>query len=487
KIIPIMTSTSALKDSNGNIAGAVEILRDITIVLEAERLVYNKKIAEKEEKEHKQLETMAQNLLEILSQVSNGNLKVRAKSSGTNKVMDKVVHHINSTLDNLEKMYEKIASFSKEMEQEVARRTMMLRSKTLLLERANKKLQDVDRLKSSFLANMSHELRTPMNSIIGYTDLLLDRIDGEINEEQEKSLQKVENNAKHLLELINDILDMSKIESGKFELDIKETEVPKFLKYLSVFFEPAIQAKNLFLEFDFEEDLPSVYIDKDKVRQIFNNILSNAIKFTNKGGITIHAKRRNPTSPDEPLFVEICIEDSGIGIPEEDIEKLFDKFVRGHETAAQQYEGTGLGLSIARGLTVLHHGSIWVESEFGNGSKFFFTLPAQEDTFKKSGEIIIEEQMALELGRYFGKPVELFMMNPVYAGEPVRCWDYQHCGQSSCPAYESKELRCWLIPGVHCKGVMVAKFPEKATFCKRCDIIENLVIEKSIVKGGTIQ
>ncbi|MCB2183322.1 MAG: PAS domain-containing protein [Desulfobulbaceae bacterium] len=486
KTIPIITSASALKDSHGNITGVVEIFRDISIVLEAERLLYIQKIAEKEEEERKQLEDMAQNLLDILSQVSEGNLNVRAKSYGTNKVMDKIAQHINRTLDNLEKMYEKIASFSKEMELEVARRTMMLRSKTLLLERANKELQEVDRLKSSFLANMSHELRTPMNSILGYTDLLLDRIDGEINEEQEKSLQKVENNAKHLLELINDILDMSKIESGKVELDIRETELPKFLQYLAVFFEPAIQAKSLFLEFDFEADLPTVYIDKDKVRQIFNNILSNAIKFTNEGGITIHVKTASQVAfHEESLFVEICVEDSGIGIHEEDIDKLFDKFARIHDTSGQQYEGTGLGLSIARGLTVLHRGVIWAESEYGKGSKFYFTLPAQQDVFKKSEESMVEYPMAQELAEYFDKPVELFMKNPVYAGERVRCWEYQHCGQSSCPAYGNKELRCWLIPGVHCKGVKVANFPEKLKFCKGCDIIENLVIEKCNFKGSS--
>ena len=133
--------------------------------------------------------------------------------------MDKLAQHTNHMLDNLEKLYDKISSFSRELELEVAKRTMMLRERTLLLEKANRELRELDRLKSSFLANMSHELRTPMNSIIGYTDLLLDRVDGEINEEQEKSLQKVANNSKHLLQLINDILDMSKIESGKIELD----------------------------------------------------------------------------------------------------------------------------------------------------------------------------------------------------------------------------------------------------------------------------
>ncbi len=480
KPIPIITSTSALKDSHGNITGAVEIFRDITIVLEAERLVYIQKIADKEEEQRKHLEAMAENLLSILSQVSAGNLKVRATHTDENEVMGKIARHINATLDNLEKMYEKISSFSKEMELEVARRTMMLRSKTLLLERANKELQELDRLKSSFLANMSHELRTPMNSIMGYTDLLLDRLDGEINTEQEKSLLKVQNNAKHLLELINDILDMSKIESGKIELDIKQTDLKTFLNDLSVFFQPAIEAKDLYLFFDIEENIPDVFVDQDKVRQIFNNLVSNAIKFTSQGGVTIHAKSSGMgvTSGQEPLWVEVCVEDTGIGIEEEDIEKLFDKFTQINVSSSRQYEGTGLGLSIARGLIVLHRGVIWAESEHGVGSRFHFILPAQEKVLAQSDDPVIEEQMAGALAGYFDKPQELFLENPVYAGKTVKCWEYEHCGQSSCPAYGNRELRCWLISGTHCKGVKVTGYPEKVEFCKACDIIENLVIEE---------
>ena len=145
-------------------------------------------------------------------------------------VMDKLAQHTNHMLDNLEKLYDKISSFSKELELEVAKRTMMLRDRTLLLEKANRELRELDRLKSSFLANMSHELRTPMNSIIGYTELLVDRVDGDINEEQEKSLKKVVNNSKHLLQLINDILDMSKIESGKIELAPEETDITQLIE-----------------------------------------------------------------------------------------------------------------------------------------------------------------------------------------------------------------------------------------------------------------
>jgi len=478
--IPIITSASALKDAHGSIIGAVETFRDISVVLEGERLHFVQQTAAKEEEQRKYLESRATNLLSVLSQVSDGNLSVRVEFSDNSEVMGKIGEHINETLDNLEKMYEQISSFSRKMEHEVARRTMMLRSRTLLLERANRDLQELDRLKSSFLANMSHELRTPMNSILGYTELLLDRVDGEINTEQENSLLKVENNAKHLMELINDILDMSKIESGKIEFDIQKSDIKKLCESFAGFFQPAIQTKGLFFAFDFADNLPPVYIDEEKVRQIFNNLIANAIKFTERGGITIHAQSSTLgiTAGDKPLFVEICVEDTGIGIEKENIRTLFDKFSQINVSTSRQYEGTGLGLSIARGLVVLHKGVIWVESTYGKGSKFCFTLPCQKNVLENSEEPIIELSMAETLADYFDKPVETFLKEPNYAGKPVKCWEYTHCGQTSCPAYGNKERRCWLICGVHCKGVKVAKFPEKMEYCKTCEIIENLVIDE---------
>jgi len=477
--IPIMTSASALKDAHGSIIGAVETFRDISVVLEGERLHFVQQTAAKEEEQRKYIESKAANLLAVLSQVSDGNLSVRVESSDSSEVMGKIGEHINDTLDNLEKMYEQISSFGKKMELEVATRTKMLHARTLLLEGANRELQELDRLKSSFLANMSHELRTPMNSILGYTELLLDRVDGEINSEQENSLSKVENNAKHLLELINDVLDMSKIEAGKIEFDIEKSDIKKLCESFVTFFHPAIQAKGLLFEFDFADNLPPVYIDEEKVRQIFNNLLANAIKFTEHGGITIHIKNSTLgiAAGDEPLFVEICVEDTGIGIENKDMHTLFDKFSQINVSTTRQYEGTGLGLSIARGLVVLHKGVIWVESTYGKGSKFYFTLPCQKNIIENTEKPIIETSMAKTLSEYFDKPVEIFLKEAIYAGKPVKCWEHTHCGQTSCPAYGNEEHRCWLICGVHCKGVKISKYPEKAEYCKTCEIIENLVID----------
>lgn len=483
--IPLMTSASPLKDADGKVVGAVEVCKDIRSVLEAERLQYVKKTAEYEEAQRKYLETRAEALLNVLARASEGNLKVRVEVTGREGIMDKLAQHTNHMLENLKNLYDKISSFSKELELEVAKRTMMLRERTLLLEKANRELRELDRLKSSFLANMSHELRTPMNSIIGYTDLLLDRVDGEINEEQEKSLQKVANNSRHLLQLINDILDMSKIESGKIELAPQETDITQLIETTVSTFKPAFAEKHLFVHYNFSDDLKPVFVDHDKTRQILNNLLSNAMKFTDKGGITIHAYPSaigvNPG--EEPLFMEICVEDTGIGIRKEDMDKLFDKFSQIDVSSIRQYEGTGLGLSIARGLVVLHKGVIWAESEFGRGTRMCFTLSVRKEVFDKPTVPVIEPRMAEKLAEYFNKPVETFLRESAYGGRPILCWEYTHCGQTSCPAYGSREHRCWLIPGTHCKGTAVAKFPEKAEFCRACEVIEQLVLGKDTGRG----
>lgn len=388
-------------------------------------------------------------------------------------------------------MVENVSATSKKLEMEVTRKTTLLNERTqllALLERANRDLRELDKLKSTFLANMSHELRTPMNSIIGYTDLLLDRVDGAINEEQEKSLKKVVANARHLLQLINDILDVSKIESGKIELETKELNLKWLIESIIPTFEPLMTQKGLILTINFDEKLPPVYGDEDKVKQVFINLVSNAVKFTHHGGIIISAKpsERGIKPGELPIFTEICVEDTGIGIKDEDLGKIFDKFTQVDISAIRQYEGTGLGLSIARGLVAMHKGVIWVTSKYGEGSKFCFTLPLKKEILEKPAEAVIEPSMAEALAEYFGKPVETFLREPEYAGKPIRCWEYIHCGQPSCPAYGSKERRCWLILGTHCVGMKIAAYPEKVDFCKGCELIESLLLrsEEEYKPGG---
>lgn len=378
-----------------------------------------------------------------------------------------------------------VASFSKKLEEEVKRKTSLLNERTRLmglLERANKDLRELDKLKSTFLANMSHELRTPMNAIIGYTDLLIDGVDGPINEDQEKSLNKVATNARHLLQLINDVLDISKIEAGKIKINPKELDLQWLVASITSTFEPQMKKKGITLSVDIPEGLPLVYGDEDRVKEILINLLSNAIKFTHEGGITISARisERGVKPGDPPLFMEICVQDTGIGIKEDDIGKIFDKFVQADLTTVRQYEGTGLGLSIARGLVSLHKGIIWVTSKVGEGSRFCFTLPIRKEILERAGEPVLEPRVAEALADYFGKPVDNFLRQPTYGGKPIHCWEYIRCGQPSCPAYGSSEPRCWMIMGTHCTGMKIAAYPEKVDFCKGCDLIKGIVAETDL-------
>jgi len=379
-------------------------------------------------------------------------------------------------------MVERVSSASKRLEEEIERKTALLNERTRLLgllERANRDLRELDKLKSTFLANMSHELRTPMNAIIGYTELLLDGVDGPINDEQGKSLRRVVTNARHLLQLINDVLDISKIEAGKVELEIKEIDLKWLIDSITPTFEPLIKQRGLTLTATIDEGVPLVYGDEDRLKQVFINLISNAIKFTHQGGITISAKLsdRGIKAGETPIFAEICVEDTGIGIKEGDIERIFDKFVQVDLTTIRQYEGTGLGLSIVRGLISLHKGMIWVTSTYGKGSKFCFTLPLKKELLEKLAKPIVEPKMAEALAEYFGMPTETFLKSPELGGKPIRCWESVRCGQPSCPAYGTDESRCWLVLGTHCTGMKIAAYPEKVDFCKGCEVIKNIMLE----------
>jgi len=240
-------------------------------------------------------------------------------------------------------------------------------------------------MKSAFMANMSHELRTPMNTIIGYSEMLIDRVDGPLNEEQEKSLLKVKDSARHLLKLIDDVLNISRIETAKMKLEIRELNIKSVLESVIPAFDPLIKQKGLTLSLNVSERLPAAYGDEEKIKQILSNLLSNAVKFTHKGGVTITASvsDRGVNPGETPLFLEVCIADTGIGIKEDDLGKIFDKFVQVDFTLVRSYEGTGLGLSIAKGLVKLHKGIIWVTSTYEKGSRFCFTLPLKKEVFEK--------------------------------------------------------------------------------------------------------
>jgi signal transduction histidine kinase len=254
------------------------------------------------------------------------------------------------------------------------------------LERDKTELQELDSMKSAFMANMSHELRTPMNTIIGYSEMLIDRIDGPLNKEQEKSLEKVKESARHLLKLIDDVLNISRIESAKMHLEITKLDMKRVIESVIPSFDTVISQKGLTLSITLGEKLPPVYGDEEKIKQILTNLLSNAVKFTHKGGITISAavSEAGIGPGDAPLFLEVCVADTGIGIKEDDLGRIFEKFVQVDFTLVRSYGGTGLGLSLASGLVKLHRGTIRVASIFGKGSTFCFTLPLTKELFEKT-------------------------------------------------------------------------------------------------------
>lgn len=263
------------------------------------------------------------------------------------------------------KMEERIKRYSEELEAKVKERTEEL-------EDAKKAAETANRTKSEFLANMSHELRTPLNSILGFSEVLSDELFGKLTEQQKGYVGNIYSSGKHLLSLINDILDLSKVESGSMELELETFFVRDLLQLsMSLFKEKAIKHGIKFrLEVQPDEDI-EIVADKRKLKQILFNLLSNAMKFTPDGGsVALRVKK-------EPLFIEFSIEDTGIGIKAEDIPKLFKEFVQLGSAYTKEYEGTGLGLALTKRLVELHGGKIWVESEFGEGSRFTFTIPVR--------------------------------------------------------------------------------------------------------------
>jgi len=262
---------------------------------------------------------------------------------------------------------EKLKEYREHLEELVKERTIELEEKTEELKSANLKLQELDRLKSMFIASMSHELRTPLNSIIGFTGIILQGISGKITGNQRKELTMVKNSAHHLLALINDVIDVSKIEAGKVELFIEEFNLTDLIQGVKESFKVAADEKNLKLPLEMPERL-IIKSDERRTKQVIMNLVSNAVKFTDRGEIKIKVKKKDER-------VKVSVADTGIGIKKEDMEKLFKQFSRIYVEGKPVTEGTGLGLYLSKKIVVLLGGQLKAESEFGKGSVFTLTLP----------------------------------------------------------------------------------------------------------------
>ncbi|MGD2143214.1 MAG: GAF domain-containing protein [Anaerolineae bacterium] len=251
---------------------------------------------------------------------------------------------------------------------EAARTELQYRAEAL--EEANARLTELDRLKSRFLANMSHELRTPLNSVIGFSEVLLDGLLGDMPPEQKECVDNIYASGEHLMALINDILDLSKIEAGRMELVLKPFDVAEMVRNVQKTVTPMITEKSQILTVDVEDDLPELTADRVRVRQVLLNLLSNAHKFTPlEGEITLTCRLADPTT------ILFSVSDTGIGIRQDDQQVIFEEFRQADSSEAGDTKGTGLGLTISKRLVELHDGSIWVESERGEGATFSFLLP----------------------------------------------------------------------------------------------------------------
>ncbi len=283
----------------------------------------------------------------------SGDYTIRVKSSSKDE--------IGQLVESFNDMLEKILNHEQHLEQLVAERTIEL-------EAAKTKAEESDHLKSAFLASMSHELRTPLNSIIGFTGILLQGMAGPLTEEQAKQLSMVKGSASHLLELINDVLDISKIESGRIQVYDEAFKIELVLIMAVSSLRPFAEKKGLHLKHNIEADLPKLYSDKRRLEQVLINLINNAIKFTDTGEITINCYKKDN-------FLHIDVADTGIGINQNDLKTIFETFRQIDTGLDRVKEGSGLGLAISKKLVELLGGTLSVESEFGVGSTFSVILP----------------------------------------------------------------------------------------------------------------
>ena len=248
------------------------------------------------------------------------------------------------------------------------------------IQEKNLQLEVAGKHKSEFLANMSHELRTPLNAIIGFSEVLSEEMFGEVNDKQEEYLKDIHTSGQHLLSLINDILDLSKVEAGRMELNLANFHLPSAIDNALTLIRERAQRNNVTLKSTFDPALLEISADERKLKQILLNLLSNAVKFTPEGGsITVTAGMREG-------MVEIAVTDTGVGIAETDLAAVFEEFKQVGTDYTRKAEGTGLGLPLAKRFVELHGGTMRLESEIGKGSTFIFTLPLSQEGRASEGQ-----------------------------------------------------------------------------------------------------
>jgi PAS domain S-box-containing protein len=280
-----------------------------------------------------------------------------------------ILHDLSEAMEKA-RLYEQVKRHSEELRERVREATAELAEQNELLRRQALELEQASAMKSQFLANVSHELRTPLNAVMGYTTLLLDGVFGKLDAPQEQKLERIDANARHLLSLINELLDLTRIEAGKMEIEIEQFHLHDLVQEVVQESEPLIEGSKLELRRSGQDGVPALVSDRTKIKQILLNLLSNALKFTPQGSVEI--RTRYERGQDR---VTVEVEDTGIGIPLDKQEVIFEAFGQTQSSYARQQGGTGLGLSICRRLAGLLGGTITLESEEGEGSTFTLVLP----------------------------------------------------------------------------------------------------------------
>lgn len=304
------------------------------------------------------------NGIELPVEVVSGKVK---NERGEPIAIISVLHDLTKQVEN-ERLYEALKRLNSELEQRIREATADLAEQNARLQWQSQEVERANKLKSEFLASMSHELRTPINALIGYSALLLDGVLGGMNSKQHDALTRSRAAAEHLLNLINDILDLAKIEAGKMPLHLEEVSLRDVTLEVAQQVEPMVRKKQLDFSMNIAPDCPTIQSDRTKIKQILLNLLSNAVKFTSQGGISV-------TATCTPTGVRIDVVDTGIGIRPNDLQAIWEDFRQVDQSRTREFGGTGLGLSITRKLLERLGGSVTVQSQYGSGSTFSVYLP----------------------------------------------------------------------------------------------------------------
>ncbi|MEC4184544.1 DUF3365 domain-containing protein [Adlercreutzia sp. R21] len=304
--------------------------------------------------------------------IQHGNLDVRFAYSQSSREMNDLMQEFNAMAAELSDSYEHLETQVADRTEQLARTNEVLERQRAQLEEVNQRLREDNQYKSDFLAMMSHELRTPLTSIIAFTELLNNE-SAPASEEEAETRREIEANSRALLLMINDILEMSRLDAGRTEMAVEVTDLGDVAGIVADVVRPLAQRNGIAFICEIEPDVPLVRADFEKIRHVVENLCGNAMKFTPAGGTV----RLSIECAPEESAVLIHVADTGIGIAEQDQERIFERFVQVDSSVSRKYSGTGLGLALAREYVDMHGGKIEVESELGRGSVFTVTLPVR--------------------------------------------------------------------------------------------------------------